>query len=91
MSWRIDVWEDTCNWEKRGKCLILYRKPRMTRPLGDSIYIYAVSKKGRTISIRLTLDEAKRLAKELTEQLEIRKRADEIIALQEFREMFNDY
>ena len=89
MSWRIDMWSDTCNYEIRNGCLILYKKPKMTRLLGENIYIYAVSKKGRTISIRLTLDEAKRLARELNEQLETRKRDDSVIALMEFRDMFD--
>ncbi|AIY91138.1 hypothetical protein [Geoglobus acetivorans] len=88
MSWRIDIWPDVCNYKKIGKTLILFQKPRMTRLIGENIYIYAVSKKGRTISIRLTLDEAKRLARELNEQLETRKRVDSVIALMNFRDMF---
>jgi len=59
----------------------------MTHLLGENIYIYAVSKKGRTISVRLTLEEARRLAKEIQEQIEAKRRVKEVIAFQEFRAM----
>ncbi len=89
MSWRIDMWSDTCNYEKRNGCLILYQRPAMTRLIGENIWIYAVSRAGRTITIRLTLDEAERLAKEILRQLEIRKKIDELKALWNFTGMFD--
>ena len=88
MSWRIDIWSETCNYEKKNGCLILYQKPAMTHLIGENIWIYAVSRAGRTITIRLSLDEAEKLAKEILRQLEIRKRRDELKALWNFADMF---
>jgi len=91
MVWRVEETWDCAGFEKKGKALVIYQKPKISRLLGKRIFLDAVSKKGRHITIFLTLEQAKRLKNEIERHLETRKRLDELYAAWALRDMFEDF
>lgn len=86
MTWKLFEKRDVAGSKKIKNRIVVFFKPKLTYRIGYSIYITAKSKKGRFVNIEITEKQAKRLIKELKDQLrriEKRKERNSMYALAE--------